>query len=74
LVSHKQSISWWNSQVARNVSLLVLEIYSRAPVVPRSLFLNKIHLGRQDNGDVHYQGKVALRLANYGINVSKSVT
>ena len=70
LVSNKQIFQWWNSRVASNASLLVLEIYARIPVVPRSLFLNEIGLEIH----VQHQGKMASSLDNYGINVSRCET
>jgi hypothetical protein len=53
LVSNKKLFQWWNSRVASNASLLALEIYARTPVVPQSLFLNKVNLSDQHRLYMH---------------------
>jgi hypothetical protein len=74
LVSNKQSFQWWNSQLASTASLLLVEIYARIPVVPRSVFLNNTNLRLLKGGKASYQGKVATLLYHYGMNASKCVT
>jgi hypothetical protein len=73
-VDNKLSFQWWNLRLASSASLLVLEIYARMPVVPQSLFLNKIYLRVDDEYYAQYQGKIALDWNDCSINVSKCVT
>src|SRR6201995_5349618 len=71
LISNKCFFQWWNSRVANNASLLALEIYARIPVVPQSLFLERINLSSEIMVYACYQGKMACSGRAYGINVSK---
>src|ERR1700759_3564988 len=69
LISNKRFFQWWNSRVANNASHLALEIYSRIPVVPQSLFLEHVSLSSKNVLYARYQGKMACSWRAGGINV-----